>query len=136
MFPSPEKSWDFPKFYHVRKYPGDIRRFGLTDMTTTGPKEAGVKHLRVAYGKTNKQNDTVNQQVAAKVDVHSAAQAATASTQQDKGTTGAVCVLWRAPVQRTPLPFTPRLGHGLTLSSRLISFAVPLVHVAHGDSAC
>lgn len=61
MFPT--KNWDFPKFFHMRKYAADIRKYGMTDLTTTGPKESLVKDIRKAWLNTNKKNDTYNQQV-------------------------------------------------------------------------
>ncbi|GLC47443.1 hypothetical protein PLESTM_002074800 [Pleodorina starrii] len=58
----PTKNWDFPKFFHMRKYAADVRMYGMTDLTTTGPKESLVKDNRKAWMNTNKKNDTYNQQ--------------------------------------------------------------------------
>jgi hypothetical protein len=58
------KSWAaIPKFLHMRKYAEDIRRYGMTDLTTTGPKESYNKTLRAAWQFTNKKTSTLQEQV-------------------------------------------------------------------------
>ena len=58
------KSWaSIPKFLHMRKYAEDIRRYGMTALTTTGPKESYNKTLRAAWQFTNKKNSTLQEQV-------------------------------------------------------------------------
>lgn len=60
----PYKNWrNIPKYFNMRKYPESIRQYGMTDITTTGPKESYVKTVREAWGLTNKQIGTLTQQV-------------------------------------------------------------------------
>ena len=40
------KSFDFPKFHNTLRYVEDIRNFGMTDLTTTGPKEGFNKDIK------------------------------------------------------------------------------------------
>jgi hypothetical protein len=64
LYSAGEKHWDsIPKFLAMRKYPTDIRQYGMTDLYTSGPKESFVKVLRQAWQYTNKQTETVDQQV-------------------------------------------------------------------------
>jgi hypothetical protein len=65
VFPSSTyKNWEsVPKFLAMRKYPTDIRQYGMTDLYTSGPKESYVKVLRQAWQHTNKHTDSVDQQV-------------------------------------------------------------------------
>jgi hypothetical protein len=58
------KAWgSIPKFINMRKYSHDIRQYGMTDLTTTGPKESYVKTVRAAWQFTNKRPETLQQQV-------------------------------------------------------------------------
>ncbi|EFJ39180.1 hypothetical protein VOLCADRAFT_101276, partial [Volvox carteri f. nagariensis] len=57
------KNWgNIPKFFNMRKYTWCIRQWGMTDLTTTGPKESFVKTVRKAWEFTNKHPDTVDKQ--------------------------------------------------------------------------
>ena len=48
------KDWlSIPKFQNLRKYPDDLRQFGLADLGNTGPRERANKTVRVAAKKTN-----------------------------------------------------------------------------------
>lgn len=47
----------------MRKYVEDIQRYGMTDLTTTGPKESYNKTLRAAWQFTNKKTDGLQEQV-------------------------------------------------------------------------
>ena len=58
------KQWaSIPKFFNMRKYAQDIRNYGSTDLTTTGPKESYVKTVRAAWLFTNKRPERLHQQV-------------------------------------------------------------------------
>lgn len=58
------KSWmAIPKFLNMRKYTEDIRRYGMTALTTTGPKESFNKTLRAAWQFTNKKSSTMQEKV-------------------------------------------------------------------------
>lgn len=58
------KNWaSIPKFFNMRKYTEDIRRYGMTDLTTTGPKESYVKRLRAMYQFSNRKDESIQQQV-------------------------------------------------------------------------
>lgn len=58
------KQWgSIPKFFNMRKYAQDIRTYGSTDLTTTGPKESYVKTVRAAWLVTNKRPENLHQQV-------------------------------------------------------------------------
>ncbi|GIM15903.1 hypothetical protein Vretimale_18636 [Volvox reticuliferus] len=64
------KNWaSIPKFLHMRKYADDIRRYGMTDLTTTGPKESYNKTLRAAWEFTNKRHSNLQEQVVEKLGV-------------------------------------------------------------------
>ncbi|EFJ47957.1 hypothetical protein VOLCADRAFT_104931 [Volvox carteri f. nagariensis] len=54
----------------------DIRQYGMTDLTTTGPKESYVKTLRASYQFTNKKMETIQQQVTSKLNIVTARGAA------------------------------------------------------------
>ncbi|EFJ40117.1 hypothetical protein VOLCADRAFT_108334 [Volvox carteri f. nagariensis] len=70
--------WD----YHLcvsltcRTQARDIRQYGMTDLTTTGPKESYVKTLRASYQFTNKKMETIQQQVTSKLNIVTARGAA------------------------------------------------------------
>ncbi|DBA98222.1 TPA: hypothetical protein ACH3X1_001148 [Trebouxia sp. C0004] len=55
-------SFDFPKFHNTLQYVEDIQNFGMTDLTTTGPKERFNKDIKHAARKTNfKPGNTIAQ---------------------------------------------------------------------------
>ncbi|EFJ39680.1 hypothetical protein VOLCADRAFT_108536 [Volvox carteri f. nagariensis] len=70
--------WD----YHLcvpltcRTQARDIRQYGMTDLTTTGPKESYVKTLWASYQFTNKKMETIQQQVTSKLNIVTARGAA------------------------------------------------------------
>ncbi|GLI60876.1 hypothetical protein VaNZ11_003094 [Volvox africanus] len=51
----------------MRKYAEAIRQYGMTDLTSTGPKESYNKTLRAAWQFTNKKNDALQEQVVGKL---------------------------------------------------------------------
>ena len=56
------KSFAFPKFHNTLRYVEDIKNFGMTDLTTTGPKERFNKDIKKAARKTNfKPSNTIAQ---------------------------------------------------------------------------
>ncbi len=57
------KSWRFPKFANMLKYPRCIRRLGPADVCSTEPGERTNKLLQAAYPFTNKQSNTLLSQV-------------------------------------------------------------------------
>jgi len=58
------KSWTaIPKFMNMRKYAEYIRRYGMTALTTTGPKETFNKTLRAAWQFTNKKPSRIQEKV-------------------------------------------------------------------------
>jgi hypothetical protein len=61
------KDFDFIKFFNMRKYAAAILEFGTICIADTGPREAFIKVLRLAWFRTRRQPNTVDYEVTGKI---------------------------------------------------------------------
>ena len=52
VFSSIDKSWTFPKMFHMLRYSEDIKDYGTLFIGNTGPREQQNKQIKLAARKT------------------------------------------------------------------------------------
>ena len=52
VFSSVDKSWTFPKMFHMLRYSEDIREYGTITIGNTGPREQQNKQIKQASRRT------------------------------------------------------------------------------------